>query len=319
MMGSIAYSAPSGVLRPSSRPRRGWGRVGAATALVLFVAMLAAAPALAQTRAVEAGVIYQAGSDVASPLTGIAFTVPDGFAAQWDPEGGVLGFQSESVIGGVWGWSEATVEAAAGEVESRLGVMGVQLSPRSDVTMGTEALTGTFDAMLDDGRRALLSAEIRLGPQGQVVAAAALAESAEAADAFVDAIVADLAWSPPGAAEWRPQLQGTVLRWNGGGSDMSSGVTTATGASDSQATLALCSAGYSYAESSESYVSIDGVSASSSSSDEHTGEWYLVADLTGAATLYLLASDGRFFEWGVEEASEGLIVDGYLYRPSGGC
>ena len=66
-------------------------------------------------------------------------------------------------------------------------------------------------------------------------------------------------------------------------------------------------------------MGIEGVSASSSSSDAHAGEWALVADLGGNVTLYLFASDGRAFEWSVEEANEGVFVDGYLYRPNGQC
>lgn len=272
----------------------------------------------AQSRAVSPGVIYQAGTEVTSPLTGVAFRVPDGFAGQWDPEGGGLAFQAGEVLGGVWGWSEGTVQDAAAVVEERLGTLGVTLRPRDDVQAGTDLIRGTFDAYLE-GRQAVLSAEVRQGPAGQVVATAALAGSPEAADAFVDAVSSSVTWSRPGAADWRPQVQGAVLRWTGGGSDMSSGVTTATGASQSEATLAFCGAGYRYAESSESYVSIDGASASSSSSDEHVGEWYLVADLSGAPTLYLFATDGRSFEWSVEEAAEGFLIDGYLYRPAGGC
>lgn len=36
-------------------------------------------------------------------------------------------------------------------------------------------------------------------------------------------------------------------------------------------------------------------------------------------TLYLFATDGRVFEWGVEESGQGFLIDGYLYRPGGGC
>ena len=285
------------------------------------VALLALAPAIAhgQERAVSPGVIYQAGTEVTSPMTGIAFRVPAGFAGEWDPEGGGLVFQADEVLGGVWGWSEGTVEDAAGVVEERLAALGVTLRPRDDVEASSELLRGTFDAFLDDGRQAILSAEVRPGPQGQVLAVAALADAAPAAEAFVEGVSSGVRWSRPAAAAWRPQVEGAVLRWTGGGSDMSSGVTTATGASESEATLAFCGGGYRYAESSESYVSIEGVSASSSSSDEHGGEWYLVADISGAPTLYLFATDGRAFEWSVEETAQGYLIDGYLYRPAGGC
>ena len=76
---------------------------------------------------------------------------------------------------------------------------------------------------------------------------------------------------------------------------------------------------YRYAEESESYVSIEGMSASNSSSDGHAGQWWITADLAGQALLTLEASDGRLFYWGVEEAGDGFLIDGYRYVVSGGC
>lgn len=78
-------------------------------------------------------------------------------------------------------------------------------------------------------------------------------------------------------------------------------------------------AGGAYESSSETYVSIAGASASSTSSDGHAGEWWLVADLAGQALLYLEADDGRVFAWDVVERGEDVLVDGTAYGVSGGC
>ena len=101
---------------------------------------------------------------------------------------------------------------------------------------------------------------------------------------------------------------------------MSSGTTTATGASSSDATIALCGgAMYQYVESSETYVSIEGMSASNSSEDGHRGQWWITADLAGQAMLTLEATDGRVFYWSVEESGDGVLIDGYRYVLTGSC
>lgn len=116
-------------------------------------------------------------------------------------------------------------------------------------------------------------------------------------------------------------MQGSVLDWSNSGSDISTGgVGTATVASQSQARLAFCGLDqYRYTDTTETYVSTQGMSSSSTSDDEHAGAWYLIADLAGTPTLFLEATDGRTFRWSVEEAEGGFLFDGYLYRPAGGC
>jgi hypothetical protein len=183
------------------------------------------------------------------------------------------------------------------------------------------SLRGVFDAA-SSGTTGILHASVQVGPQGGVVAVVGLAESRleGTARAFVDGVTVSLQWSAPEAALWRQQVAGTVLTWSGGASDFSTGTTTATGASSGTATLAFCGpTDYRYEESSESYISIMGASASSTSSDEHVGQWWLVADLAGTPTLFLEATDGRVFRWSVQETGAGFLLDGNLYRVTGTC
>lgn len=270
---------------------------GAAPAIrIVFALLLAitftALPAVAQVREIDPNGLYPAGTRLSSPLTGIAFRLPDGFRAEWDPSiGGLVALANDGALGVVWGWSEGTPEEVASEVGSRLDTQGITLQVRGEPVMTPDGLRAVFDAMTDTGR-GVLHALIRAGPDGGVIAVAGLnGAGAEAtAEAFVDGVEASLEWTRPGAAALREQVVGTVLSWGGSGSD--------------RATLSFCSpARYAYQESS----------------DQHTGGWWLVADLAGTPTLFLEATDGRTFEWSVEESGDGFLIDGDPYRVTGTC
>jgi len=289
-------------------------------AIALAPAMVSGAGA--QVREIDPNGLYPAGTRLSSPLTGIAFQLPEGFRAEWDPSmGGLVAMSTPGVFGGVWGWSEGTIEDVASEVGQRLEAQGILVQPRGEQELTANGMRGVFDARTEDGVGVLYAA-IGTGPSGGVVGIVGLADTASAARAetFVERVVGSLEWSRPGAAVWRQEVTGAVLTWGGGGSDLSAGTTTATGASSSSATLALCGVTeYRYQESSESYVSLPGASASSTSSDEHTGQWWLVADLAGTPTLFLDAADGRTFQWSVEESGDGFLIDGYRYTVTGQC
>lgn len=279
------------------------------------------APAAAQV-ALDPSSVLRSGTEVAAPLAGFEFTVPEGFQGEWDAEVGGFGLQSaQGLLAGIWGWSQGEVGEVAGAIEAMLAEGGLRLSPRGDVEFSEERLQGTYDAWLE-GSRGILKATILRGEYGNVFAVAVLGAGEQEGDivAARDAVVASLQVARPGAADWRRDVEGTVLTWSSSGSDMSTGTTTATGASQSQATLSLCGGeAYRYEESSESYVSIEGMSASNSSSDGHTGQWWISADLAGRAILTLDATDGRYFYWIVEDEGESYLIDGYRYRVTGGC
>lgn len=288
----------------------------------ILLATLLITPSLgAQTLITVDGAI-PGGSTMASPLTGISFTVPADFSGGWDPEtGGIVLQSSDSFFVGLWGWSEGTVEEASAEVEARLQNLGIGVGMLDDPILTEDELTGIFSAQSSDAT-GFLGAAVRRGPAGNVLAIAVLgsqearAQVGDIRDAFVESI----RFTEPGSARWRAEVEGAVFTWSSSGSDMSSGTTTATGASSSTATLSLCGGGmYRYSESSESYVSIEGVSASSESSDGHAGAWWLIADLAGQAILEMETSDGRSFFWFVEEDASGYLIDGYRYQLTGSC
>ncbi len=296
------------------------------TALLLTLVVLACTPnacqAKAQAQPIEADHLYQSGEQIVSVATGLTLTIPAGFAGEWDAESGALLLQSRTqTAGAIWGWSEGAVAEAAEAVGERLAQLGIQLEQRGEPQVSQDRIRGDFTAYTEDGP-GLLVAEVRSDRSGGVVAVAALGSSQAEVESrsFVDAVVSSLRFTTPGAARWRGQLVGSVLSRSSAGSDMSTGGgATATGASQTTASLAICGDQYRYTESSETYFSIEGLSASNNSSDEHAGQWYLVADLIGNPTLYLESSDGRIYEWQVEEVENGVLIDGYLYQIDGGC
>ena len=313
----------------AAAPRRGRGpeainvsrTVGYAILGVLALALTAGRVA-GQSREIDPDGLYPAGTRLTSPLTGIAFQLPAGFRAEWDRDlGALLALSADGAFGAVWGWSEGSVDDAAGEVGARLDQQGITLEVRGEPAITPTELRAVFEAMSPDGG-GVLHALIQQGPRGGVVAVAGLgAEVSEATAArFVDEVGRSLEWTQPGASVWRDQVAGAVLTWDGGASDLSTGSTTATGASSSSATISFCSPDqYAYRQSSETYVSIMGASASNTSSDEHAGGWWLIADLSGRPLLVLEATDGRTFQWTVEEAGDAFLIDGYRYRVTGQC
>jgi hypothetical protein len=298
------------------------GRTVTCVLAVLLAVSLGSARALAQVRQIDVHGLYPAGTRLSSPLTGTAFQLPTGFRAEWDSAlGALLALSADGAFGAVWGWSEGSMEEAAGEVGSRLDRQGIGLQLRGEPQVTATEIRAVYDATSADGQ-GVLHALIRQGPLGGVAVIAGMGAAVSEASAarFVADVGNSLEWTEPGAAVWRQQVVGAVLTWSGGGSDPSTGATTATGASSSSASISFCSPSqYSYRESSESYVSIMGASASSTSGDEHTGAWWLISDLSGVPLLVLESADGRAFRWSVQESGDGFLIDGYLYRVTGKC
>jgi len=262
------------------------------------------------------------GQLLASAEAGLTFTVPAGFSGAWESDAGGFVFQSATpAVGSVWGWSQGAVEEVVTHLGTVLGELGIELSPRGDPSATAAGVRGTFHAVTAEGT-GLLVAQVENGPAGNVLAVAALGAVAAEADLnlFVDDVFKTVQWATPGASQWPRLLQGNVMNWSSSDSNMSTGGGgTATGASQSLASISFCSGQYRYTESSESYFSIEGLSASNNSSDEHSGDWALISDFVGNPTLYLDSTDGRSFAWSIVEDANGWMIDGYLYRPGGRC
>jgi hypothetical protein len=266
------------------------------TVLLLLAGALSAgsAGARAQARPIDVNGLYPAGTVLSSPLTGITFTLPGGFRAEWNRSmGALLAMSTPGVFGSVWGWSNGTIEEAASAVGARLEEQGILVQARGEPEVTADGMRGVFDASTADGKGVLYAA-IRPGPMGGVVAIVGLGETASAsnAESFVDSVIGSLTWSEPGAAAWTRALSGAVLTWSGD--------------TAAAAALAFCDpAQYSYRDSA--------------AGDAHTGEWWLTADLAGRPELFLQATDGRVLRWPVDEAGGAFLIDGRRYVISGAC
>lgn len=293
---------------------------------LLAAALLAAAPEPARTQTpIAAGTAWGGGTELVSAPAGIAFALPDGFQAEWDADllAVLMGAQGGEVLAAVWGWSEGTAEEVEAVIGERLAAAGIQASLRGEPEIEENEARAYYDVMTPEGR-GLLRGVIRVGEHGNVVAVAALGgpDAQAAVTNVTDRILGSVRMEAPGAAAWRDEVSGTVLTTGSSSSNYSPGGAGGGGSSASQSTstLQLCGGRqYAYQTESESYISIEGMSASSNSSDGHQGAWYVVSDLVGTPTLVLEANDGRVFHWSVAEHGNDVIVDGTAYGVSGGC
>ena len=259
------------------------------------------------------------GLTITSPEVGIALTVPAGFSGAYDADlwGIILTSPKAGTRLGIWGASQATADelvVRVGEVLAEQGIEVIGEESRQHTRGGFDA---RFTALTAEGP-ALLLASLRTGEHGNAVAVVGLGRPADAdrLQTSVAAVVRSISWRRPQAREWRAQLAGLRLSGGSSHSDYSPGGAGGggSGASASQTTMDFCSDGtYGLASHSETFISIAGASASSSSGDAHQGQWVLVADLAGRAILVLSASDGREFFWPIEETDQGARVNGRAY------
>ena len=270
---------------------------------------------------------YRGGSRVASPWTGLTFTVPAGWSGGFDGEadGFIVQKPGTPQLLAVYGYSEGGLDDVGEVVVTLIQETGIRLAQIGEERPDARTLDAVFQAMTDEGPGVLVG-RVRTGEPGNAIAVAALgrADAQSAMTALVRQVVDSVAFSLPEARAWRSQLAGQALSTSGGGSTYSSGGAGGYGshASSSHDQIDFCSDGtYAYSMRSESYISIEGASAESVKSDQHAGRWWLVADLVGQAYVVLEATDGRVFHWPIRETETGAVLNGTSYGAgaSGRC
>lgn len=286
--------------------------------MLLFVLSPAAADAKGAVRITPERAIT-GGLTIASPEVGIALTVPAGFAGAYDADlwGIILASPKAGTRLGIWGASQATVDELVERVGEVLAEQGIEVTGEESRQTAPGGFDARFTALTAEGP-ALLLASLRAGEHGNAVAVVGLGRPADTdrLRSSVAAVVHSINWRRPLAREWRAQLAGLRLSGGSSHSDYSPGGAGGggSGASASQTTMDFCSDGtYGFESQSETFISIAGASASSSSGDAHQGQWVLVADVAGRAILVLSASDGREFFWPIEETDQGARVNGSAY------
>lgn len=259
------------------------------------------------------------GQTITSPEVGIALTVSEGFSGVYDSDlwGLILASPKTGTRLGIWGASQATADELVERVGEVLAEQGIEVIGEESRQPTRGGFDARFTALTAEGP-ALLVASLRTGDHGNAVAVVGLGRPADAdpLQSSVAAVVGSISWRRPQALDWRARLAGLRFTVGSTHSDYSPGGAGGggSGASASQTTMDFCSDGtYGFESHSETFVSIAGASASSTSGDAHQGQWALIADVAGRAILVLSARDGREFFWPIEETDQGARVNGRAY------
>jgi len=263
----------------------------------------------------------QGNERIDSPWVGVSFQVPEGFTGGYDADAGavILKDARQETMIAMYGASEGDLDTIGELAVEAVRELGINLVPRSVDRPDPATLDATFTAWVDNQPRRVIGS-VRQGGYGAVVAILALGGPGQEGmlKTAVDGIGNSLQWSQPQVQGWREKLAGKVLYRSGGDS---TGRTGSDGgysyASSSKTQIDLCSNGqYGLQSESESFLSTPGASMPSTSRTVHYGHWWLVADLGGAAYLYLETGEGQYYLWPVLETAEGANVNGLEYGVS---
>lgn len=287
-----------------------------APALILGVGLAAAA---AQAANLEANRTYRAGERVDSPWSGISVSIPPGFTAAYDEGAKALLMRDANgtVLAGVFGASRATVKDFGDTLVDHLTGLGIRMMPQAIDSTPAGGIEARYTAFYN-GQLHSLAGTVVPGGKGNVLGVAVLGPQGDVAKLMemARAVARSATWSTPTAAQWGARLAGVALHRSGSDSNFTrSGTDHISEAGQTSAEMHFCSNGtYSYAFSSQSFLSTGAGGLESKSSDQHQGRWDLVADFTGAAHLVLTATDGREFIWQIQETPSGAAVNGKPYR-----
>lgn len=287
----------------------------------LGLCLVAILPGVLSADTLMPGQTVQENERIDSPWAGVSFQVPKGFSGGYDADAGavILGNSAQDTTIAMYGVSEGDLETIGELAVEAVRELGVDLAPRSVSQPDPATLDATFTAWVDNQPRSVVGT-VRKGGYGGVVAILALGEVGQEGNlkATVDGVGNSLQWSQPQGQGWREKLAGKMLFRSGGDS---AGRTGADGgysyASSTNTQIDLCSNGqYGLQSESESFFSTPGASMPSTSRSVQYGHWWLVADLGGAAYLYLEAGKGQYYLWPVSETDEGANVNGQEYSVS---
>ena len=285
--------------------------------IVLWVGW--AMPGLAQETTIQHDQLYTENMRLHSAWTGISFDVLPGYRGAYviDTKGVIMESATDKRLIGVYGFSEVGLEDMAEVLVTLIEDQEIQLNALRVDQVNDQTIEGQFIAITQEGIGSLFGI-VRTGAHGNALGIAVL--GAQGTDAEVEQVAKDVlatvSWDAPDTPDWQALIGGRHFTTSGADSHYSPGGAGGGGsyASGSSASIDFCSDGsYGFESESESYISIEGASAQSTSRDAHQGHWSLVADLAGKVTLVLSSTDGRYFYWPIDETQTGAVINGTSY------
>ncbi len=272
---------------------------------------------LGNATVIQADQIYQAGTNLSSPSTGLSFTVLDGFQAGFDSSQGafysvsldqsqLLALQAVS-SGTAVQLGQSTLQTIADSLEEDAQVQElVAPQVQGDSFTASYTINGTLMYLL-----------AKQGSAGNAVVIAGY--GTQAVVQTVNDFAATVVFSQPQGSAQGQQLGGLDFFSNQSNSRYSpGGVGDGSFASGTERAYTFCSNGsYAYQYSSQTFFSVEGSgSMSSTDSDAHQGSYSLSQSLMGNLIVFLQASDGRSYVAEIETITEGVLIDGFLFNVS---
>lgn len=281
----------------------------------------AATPAMAQ----------QSGK-ISYPALGIEFEVPDGWIGQESADGFLIGSNTEPGMIVLSTHEHKDLAALKQEAEQGIAEEGGNVLRKSTdfVAIGDNATAAEFSGTVE-GQDAKAYIAGVINPHGAGVTVMALTTT----DAYgprysqlVTEIVESLRFAKPvessAVTEWRQALAGAKLTYLE--SYRSSGPSVdgfATGGGYStQIVIRLCGDG-TFTDSSNSSMSIDtgGAFGSSSGRDQGAGQWSVIGNVQGGATLKLDYPNGDVAQYALDYRDQKTYLNGtrYFRTQDAGC
>lgn len=253
--------------------------------------------------------------DIVSQVTGVTIKRPAGFAGEYEADFGGYLLRKGDIHLGLLAWSASTVPDAGLAVATALEQAGVQIDYDHKPHYGENGLFEHYRGRFENQPVALHVCAVG-GADGNAFAAVAMAPAAREGSAdelkrLTESLCKGLEWTIPTGTQWARLFWGRRLTASGSVSHSSQGGAGGHGsyASGTDEYYDFCRNGqYVYRHKSESMMSIEGMSASNTNTDAHNGQWWLVVDIGGRATMLLDTSDGRNLEFYTREQGEGVAM-----------
>ncbi len=271
----------------------------------------------ANATVIQADQVYQAGTALSSPSTGVSFSILEGFQGGYDSAEAAFYVVAQDQT------QVLALQAASNASASQLGQATLQtiadsLTENAQVQelaapqVSGDSFTATYTI---DGT--VLHLLAKQGTAGNAVLI--VGYGTQTIVQTVNNLAATLSFSQPQSNLQNSQLGGRDFFSNKTSSYYSpGGVGDGSFASGTERAYTFCSNGsYGFQYSSESFMSVEGAgSMSSTDSDAHQGNYTLSKSLMGNIVIFLQASDGRSFVTELQEVTEGVLIDGFLYDVS---